>query len=130
VSEKVIQGLFAEGIEVLRATEMTIASVKAKALLAAEPPRYFVLEAHPADLETSTRSLSASEQGERAAANPGPGPSPIEWSCRLAFWDGGDLCSPGHGRATVSLIFTERIKDLAEREGWTNVRFVPFDQVT
>ena len=128
VSERVVNSLKASGIEIARLTHMPIASIKSrnKRLKEQTPPRYFVLEApYAIEMDYEASGVPIDAGGIPIARLPD---SP-NWTLRLASWRGADLmCYPNMWkRPTFTLICTERVVQLAEREGWTNCYFEPIN---
>ncbi len=131
VSEKLLRDLDESGIPILRATEMPIARILAKALRKIPPPKYYVLEAAPG-IETWNESVSVQEQIAARNEVPSRFLLPSRKLCKAATWNGTDLFSPSSptgNTLTASLYCTGRVKDLAEQKGWTNVKFVPLEMV-
>jgi hypothetical protein len=125
VSEKIIQDLKENSIPFLRATEMPISRILAKSLRKIPAPKYFVLEAQPG-LEVSREEVSAEEQIAARKNNPGCFFLPARLKGKKDSWNGMDLISPLNASgilATCSLYCTDRIKELAEKRSWTNVKF-------
>lgn len=124
VSERVINDLQAEGIPILRATEMPIAKNLSKALRDIPAPRYYVLEADPGiRLAYSAMGLQLDLSGKPILV---PGAKFPEAIYDLATWNGADLMGKlAVYDSTTSLLCTERVKELAERKGWTNIEFKP-----
>lgn len=122
VSENIIRDLNENSIPFLRVTEMPIARIMAKALKKIPAPKYYVLEAAPGmDLIYEENSI----QDQIAARNEVPSRflPPSRWKCKAYSWNGMDIFSPSGGRLTTSLYCTDRVKELAEQRGWTNVKF-------
>jgi len=128
VSEYLIQDLAEHAIPILRATEMPIAKIMAKALQKIPAPKYYVLEAIPViDKAWDAMGIKVDENG-RPILQPPPKPYPKS-KFRLSSWNGLDLFSHSGGASTTTLYCTKRVKDLAERKKWTNVEFKPLDMV-
>lgn len=129
VSENIIRDLNQLSIPILHYTEMPIGKIMAKALQKKQAPKYFVLEAEPG-LEVWREEISAEEQIAARKNNPGCFFLPARLKGKKDSWNGKDLISPLHASgnlATCSLYCTDRIKELAEQKGWTNVKFVEVD---
>ena len=129
VSERVVESLLRFGASLGRRTEMPIAEINAKALKSKPPPRYFVVETIPGlevDLVATGFKLDAVG---KAIVTPPPNPWPTPYHYRASSWNGSDLFSYRHFGPTdgpyTEMFCAERVKDLAQGEGWTNVRFVP-----
>jgi hypothetical protein len=128
VSENLIQDLVECAIPILRATEMPIASISAKALQKIVHPKYFVLEAIPG-IEMAWKAMGIPlDRNKKPILVPRPKPFPKAKYC-LSSWNGSDLFSPPGGIITTTLFCTERIKILAEEKRWTNVKFLPLEMV-
>ena len=133
ISERLVLSLQGIGAPLGRITEMPIVEINAKALLSESAPRYFVVETKPGievDLVATGFKVDASG---KAILNPPPNPWPSRHKYRLDSWNGSDLFAYRHFGPTdgpyLDMFCSERIKELAEREGWTNVRFKPIDVV-
>jgi hypothetical protein len=127
VSSRVVDALRKIGAPIARTTVMPIAKISAKALTRQLAPVYCVVETVPGievDLLASGFKVDASG---RAILNPPPKPWPSPYRYRLNSWNGADLFSYQHFGPTdgpyTELFCSERIKELSENEGWTNVRF-------
>lgn len=121
-SETVIRDLQEAGIEIWRTTKMPIAEVLAKRLQNKTPPEYFVVEAHrgiDVDYVASGFPLGPDGRPEMTKRNPAMKGA---LALSLATWSGKDLFSP-RTMATLNLHCTEKVKQLAEEKGWTNVKF-------
>jgi len=129
VSERIIRDLNENSIPFLRATEMPIASIMAKALKKIPPPKYYVLEAEPG-LEVWSEKVSLEDQIAASKETPRRFLLPSRLKGKADSWNGMDLMSPISATGnlmTISLYCTDRIKDLAEQKGWTNVKFEEVD---
>lgn len=133
VSERIVESLRSIGAPLGRVTEMPIAEINAKALKSKPAPKYYVIETLPGievDLEATGFKLDA--QG-KPIVNPAPNPWPSPYRYRLDSWNGADLFACRHFGPTdgpyIDMFCTERVKELAEQEGWTNVRFKPLELV-
>ncbi len=131
VSEKLLGDLSENSISILRATEMPISKIAAKALQKIPAPKYFVLEAAPGIMVWS-ETVSVQDQVAARSEVPSRYLPPYRWKCKTDSWNGMDLFSPSSptgNTLTASLYCTDRIKELAEQKGWTNVKFVPLEMV-
>jgi hypothetical protein len=133
VSERVVSDFQNIDVPIARVTEMPIAEINAKALKSKPAPKYFVIETIPGievDWEATGFKLDASGN---PILNPPPNPWPSPYRYRLKSWNGTDLFAYRHfGPADgpyIDMFCTERVKELAEKEGWTNVRFKPLELV-
>jgi hypothetical protein len=129
VSERIIRDLNENSIPFLRATEMPIATIMAKGLKRNPPPKYYVLEAGPG-LEIWNEKISVEEQTAAKDEIPPRFLLPSRSKCKADSWNGMDLMSPFGATGnlvTISLYCTDRVKELAEQKGWTNVQFSPLE---
>lgn len=124
VSEYLIHDLVEAGIPILRFTEMPIASNRAKALQKISPPKYYVLEAVPGIARSWEAMGIPMDENGKPILNPIPNPWPESKYC-FSSWNGMDLVSYSDIASTTTLLCTERVKDLAERRNWSNVKFKP-----
>jgi hypothetical protein len=125
VSERIIRDWNENSIPFLRATEIPIASIMAKALKKIPPPKYYVLEAEPG-LVVWSEKISIEDQIAASKETPRRFLLPSRLKGKADSWNGKDLMSPISATGnlvTISLYCTERIKELAEQKGWTNVKF-------
>jgi len=127
-SEQVIADLLENKVQFLRATEMPITKILAKKLLTLPAPKYYVLEATPG-LEIWSDAIPIEEQIAARNEHPPRLVLPYLTKCRISSWNGADLFSPAHGRSQTAIFCTERIKELAERKGWTNANFTLVETV-
>lgn len=129
VSDRVVDRL--RSIEALfgRVTEMPIARVNAKALRAKPSPRYYVIETFVGIEVDAVASGFAVDSSGRAVLDALTSPKPSQYRYRQDSWDGSDLFAAylpgGYVGPHTQMLCTERIKQLAEDEGWTNVCFEP-----
>jgi len=131
VSERMVESLSAFGAKFARISEMPIAEIKAKALKGKPIPRYFVLETVPGiEVDFAASNIPTDAAGE-PILTPLPRPWPAAIRVRASSWNGADLFAFSNFGQSPYLEFlcTERIKELAEREGWTNLRFLPIGSV-
>jgi len=124
VGERIVNDLQAEGIPSLRATEMPIAKNLSKALKNIPAPKYYVLEAEPGiRLAYSAMGLQLDPSGKPILV---PGAKFPEAIYDLKTWNGADLMGKlAVFDSTIDLLCTDRVKNLAERNGWTNIEFKP-----
>jgi hypothetical protein len=127
VSERVVAGLRSIHAPMGRVTEMPIAEINAKALKNQPPPKYFVIETFPGiEVDLVATGFKLDARG-KAILDPLPQPWPPTFRYRPESWNGADLFdrrsfSSVDGPYT-DLYCTERVKELAAREGWTNTDF-------
>jgi hypothetical protein len=123
-SEMLVADLVAAGIDYLRVTEMPIAIVKSKVLREITPPRYYVLEAAPGILRDWHAMGVPTDLEGNPIMKPLPKPwPPLKTVCKLSSWSGEDLFRYEGSPRTATLLCTQRVKELAEKKGWANVRF-------
>jgi hypothetical protein len=124
VSERIVNDLHTEGIPILCATEMPIAKKLSKALRDVTPPKYYVLEAEPGiNYAYDLMGLELDESGKPIFDRSKRIPEAIY---RLSTWNGADLFGKrAICDSTIDLLCTERVKNLAECNGWTNIEFKP-----
>ena len=125
-SRKILTSLESHGIPLKRITPIPIGSIASRKLSEVPPPEYFVIEALPGirvDYAASGYIVDADGNPDRSAPRIVPSPIP---QYDPATWSGADLfCQEnGHGGPYyLDLLFTERIKEIAIKDGWTNVSF-------
>jgi hypothetical protein len=123
VSDVVIDDLEANGIPIWRKTEFPIGSNQSKKLQDKKPPRYFVIEAKPGiaiDFDASGVVVDAVGKPQFTKAQRLNQPV---LQLDLNTWNGSDLFSISNLGSKLTLLCTEKVKALAEKERWTNVRF-------
>ena len=133
VSERVIQSLRSIGAQLGRVSEMPFAEINAKLLKSRPAPKYYVVETTPGiEVDLVATGFKLDAQG-KPVLTPSPNPWPSPYRYRLDSWNGTDLFAYRHFGPTdgpyTDLLCTELVKELAEREGWTNVRFKPLEVV-
>jgi hypothetical protein len=117
-----------EGVEILDATEFPIERIAkgCKAQLS-YAPRYFVIEAPPEIVPDWIRMKVPIDSEGRPILQPEPKPwPPSPFIYRKDTWTGRDLVSENRGtivKNTTKLFASERIRQLAKKEKWTNVTF-------
>lgn len=127
VAGRVVESLRSIGAISGRVTEMPIAEINAKALRRKPAPKYYVVETKVGiELDLIASGFEIDADGH-AIVDPLPQPWPPLLRHRLDSWNGVDLFAcrdfdPTDG-PYIEMLCTERVKELAEREGWTNVRF-------
>ncbi len=122
VSERIVSDLCSAGIQILSATEMPIAKNMSKALRDVPPPKYYVLEAEPGiNYAYDLMGLNLDPTGKPIIDRTKKFPESIY--C-LSTWNGAELFGKrAVFDSTINLLCTERVKKLAERNGWTNIEF-------
>jgi len=136
VSDKVIWTLKSVEIEFYRLTEMPIGAIQGKWHQTNPPPKYYVAEIEFGGIMQDYK-LSGYDELDLHG-----GPTRDARLRRPAFtndvyilntWNGKDIFSYTPSGAVVdastSLFCTEKVKFLAERNGWTNVKFQELDVV-
>ncbi|QIF05567.1 hypothetical protein [Roseimicrobium sp. ORNL1] len=127
VSERVVASLRSIGAPIGRITEMPMAEINAKALKNQPPPKYFVIETIPGiEVDLAATGFKLDAHG-KAILNPLPRPWPSTYRYRPESWNGTDLFDV-HTISSADvphtgLYCTERVKELAAKEGWTNTDF-------
>lgn len=125
-SERVIMDLKVAGIPFYRCTRMPITQIRSNRLREVLPPNYFVIEAAPG-MKIRSESVPMEEQIAARNERPPSWISPFRMFAALDTWNGADLFSPSHGKSLFALFCSERVKELAECQGWTNIDFVPLE---
>lgn len=122
MSERIVSDLRSEGIQILSATEMPIAKNMSKALRDVPPPKYYVLEAEPGiNYAYNLMGLDLDPNGKPIIDRTKKFPESIY---RLSTWNGAELFGKrAVFDSTINLLCTEKVKELAERNGWTNIEF-------
>lgn len=128
VSQKIIDSLKTEEIPFSRVTHMPIAEVETPRLLEKRPPKYYVLEVAPGiEVDYPASGIPVTADGRPDYSGIARRPANTLWFLRAETWNGTDLMgwpNPA-GRSSSQLIVSQRVVDLAERDGWTNVKFDP-----
>jgi len=127
VSDIVIHSLRKEGIDPARLTEMPIAEIRGRGHKKIPPPTYYVMEINSGIHVAYEESGFKVDSDGRMIFQATDRPRGSKLIFKLDTWDGSDLFSyslhesspPPH----LTLLCTERIRKLAETDGWTNVRF-------
>jgi hypothetical protein len=125
-SRKILNSLGFHGISLKRTTSIPIGSVASKKLRDVPPPDYFVIEALPGiRVDYAASGYVVDADGNPGRNAPRVLPPPI-LQYDPTTWSGADLfCQDnGHGGPRyLDLLFTERVKEIAIKDGWTNVSF-------
>lgn len=136
VSERVIWTLKTVGIEFYRLTEMPIGAIQGKWHQTNPPPKYYVAEIEFGGIMQDFKMSGHDELDADGVPTRGARlrrPAFIKDVYILNTWNGKDLFSYTPPKAVVgastSLFCTEKVKDLAERKGWTNVNFQELEVV-
>jgi len=127
LSEKVIQDLNSIHTRFKRLTEMPIAVTEGKWHKKNSSPKYFVVEAEPGiqvDFEASGYKFDSSGKPLLPALYRPAFPKDV---FKKKSWNGSDLFSQHYfgimGSLPTALLCTEKVKELAEDNGWINVHF-------
>jgi hypothetical protein len=89
--------------------------------------RYYVIETIPGiEVDLIATGFPVDASG-KAIIKPLPRPLPLPFRYKLDSWNGSDIFDyrafgPFDGPYT-DLFCTERVKEMAEKEGWTNIEF-------
>lgn len=125
-SQKILASLKSHDIMLRRTTPIPIGSIAREKLRDVPPPEYFVIEALPGiRVDYAASGFPVNADGNRDRNAPRVVPSPIP-QYDPATWSGADLfCQENgpDGPCFLNLLFTERIKEIAIKDGWTNVSF-------
>jgi hypothetical protein len=123
VSQRLIESLQREGIAIFRKTRMPIHRIRPKRLKDLPPPAYYVLEAVPGlAVDWSAMAVLVGEDGRpriNAIQLMELPPFVFDWST----WSGLDLFSLTNLGSPMIPFCTATVKELAEKEKWSNVEF-------
>jgi len=127
VSDRVVNSLKMNDIDPARLTEMPVAEIRGRGHKKIPPPKYFAMEVN-SGIEVAYEESGFKVDSEGKMIFPATDrPRGSKLIFKLDTWDGSDLFSytlhesspPPHD----ILLCTERIVQLANTEGWTNVKF-------
>jgi hypothetical protein len=125
-SRKVIDSIAAHGIPVKRITPIPVGSIASEKLKTVPRPDYFVIEALPGiSLDYAASRVAVDADGNPDFSAPRGNPPPI-LQYDPATWTGADLfCQANgpYGPHCLDILCTERVKEIAQRDGWTHVSF-------
>lgn len=125
VSDMVIDDLEANGVPIWRKTEFPIASIESKALQKKKPPRYFAVEVENGiNIDFPASGIAVDDDGIPQFTKEQRLNRPI-LKLDHTSWSGTDLFSYsnlGNGNR-LTVLCTEKVKVLAEKEGWTSIKF-------
>lgn len=126
-SRKVIESLDAHGIAVKRLTPIPVGKFGEGKLKSVPLPDYFVIEAIPGiRIDYAASGFVVDADGNPVPGAPIPKPPPTT-QYDPATWSGLDLFCVSNGRAGgpyyLELLCTERVKEIAKQDGWTDVSF-------
>lgn len=125
-SRKILDSLNAHEIPIRRFTPIPVGDIGSKKLRSIPPPEYFVIEALPGihvDYAASGYIVDANGNPDPNAPKIIPPPipqfDPATWSGADLFCQENGSCGPRY----LDLLFTERVKEIAIKDGWTNTAF-------
>lgn len=123
ISERVLTCFQKLSGKIETTTEFPVAEIKAKKLKEIPPPRYFTIQLGGGiEVDWSATGVEHDKLGNPIII-PGKIPPRI---AKLSSWNGDDIfCWSNWDPARTSILCTERVVELAEKEKWTNVRFDP-----
>jgi len=127
VSNNVVESLKSNGLNPARLTEMPVAEIRGRGHKKIPPPKYFAMEVSPGiEIAYEASGYKVDSEGNMIfPATDRPADAKTYYS--LESWNGTDLFSYALHETfpppQLTLLCTERIVQLAEMEGWTNVRF-------
>lgn len=125
-SRRILNSLEAHEIPLKGVTPIPIGNIESKKLRSISPPEYFVIEALPGicvDYAASGYVIDADGNPDKNAPRVIPSPIP---QLDPATWSGADLFCQENGHSGphyLDILFTERVKEIAIKDGWTNVSF-------
>lgn len=124
-SDKIVSSLENAQIPILRKTLMPIAKIRSKRLQSVPPPNYYVVETIPGmAVDYDAMGIETDEDGKPLRSN-GWKLFEAKVVMDLKTWNGLDLFSFSNRGGPINLVCTDRLRQLAEEEGWTNVCFRP-----
>ena len=123
ISERVLTQLQTMKGKIETTVEFPVAEIKAKKLRAIPPPRYFTIQLS-GGIEADWRAMGVKlDELGRPILDSG---KVLRHIAKRSSWNGDDIfCWSNWDPARTSILCTERLVDLAEKEKWTNVRFDP-----
>ena len=125
ISEHAINDIKSMNSDIMHITEFPVSIVRSKKLKDIPPPRYFALQvAGGIDMDFDAMGVNYDFSGQPVFES-NKFMNPL---AKLSTWNGKDLFSWnnwGNGLG-LTLLCTERVVELAEKEKWSNVKF---DQV-
>jgi hypothetical protein len=126
VCERVVDSLQRMDAPIQRLTEMPIATIVSKALRNKTPPRYFVVETEPGiEVDFVASGFELDELGKPKRRPFSTSPPPLRF--RGSTWNGKDLFDYHQFSTPVlahtNLLCSSKLKEVAEKEKWTNVSF-------
>jgi len=135
-SKRVIEGLERIGAPPYRVTHMPIGQIvegkQGKQISQMPRPEYYVIETSPG-IEVAWHKMGVpTDEANNAIMKPRPKPwPPKKWKVLETSWNGQDLFTWKNFKTTdrTDLLCTEKVKELAEEEGWTNIAFQPLETI-
>jgi hypothetical protein len=129
-SENVLNTFEKNNVPLAGATEMPITVIHSKRLKDVSPPKYYVIEApFGIELDYAASGVAVDAQG-KPVTHIG---QKVKWKLKLSTWSGADLVAQpnrfNEKRPSYMLYCTERIKELAKKDDWKNVKFEPLECV-
>lgn len=124
ISERVAKSMAALKCEITHLTEIPVGTVKSKKLKLTTPPRYFVPQvAGGIRIDWDAMDIKLDSEGYPIYNHQ----KALELIADSKTWNGFDLFSWANFQHEVglTLLCTQKVVDLAEKEKWTNVRFDP-----
>lgn len=123
IGERVITAIKQLRHEIMTETEFPIGAIGNKKLKTIPPPRYYAVQ-WVGGIEVDWRATGVEHDD---AGNPiivlGKVPNRV---AKLSTWNGADIFSWTNWDSThLTMLCTERVVELSEKEKWTNVRFDP-----
>ena len=122
--ERVVTAIKKLNCSIRHATEIPIAEIGSKKLRLISPPKYYILQvANGIERDWAASGIPFDSEGKPIldALNLKPA------IAKLSTWNGQDIFSWSNmgNKLGLTLLCTERVVELAEKEKWTNVRFDP-----
>ena len=129
-SERIVHGLRGLNCTIRYATQLPVVKIGSKKLSLVPPPHYYIIQvAAGIDADLEAMGVELDELGNPVFDSINPEP-PI---ANMSTWNGEDVFSwrnIGAGPTLgLTLICTEKVAELSEKEKWTNVRFDPIDTI-
>src|SRR5260221_6761250 len=131
VSEQVINSLLSAKVLFSRLTEMPIAKIESLQLKLKVAPKYFVVETQTGIAVDFQASKIPTDAAGKPVLDPLPKPWPPKIKVRASSWNGMDVFDYANfGQGPFLNVFcTPKIKDMAEKAGWTNISFHPMETI-
>ena len=124
ISRKILSSITSTNCKITHITRMPIGLISNKKLIKSAPPDYFIVQPQCGlEIDWDFMNIALDQKGfpvyDRTKT--------IAPVAKLSTWNGHDVFSWsnwGHNLATT-LLCTEKVVQLASKEGWTNVYFEP-----